>query len=310
VIDHPAVKIHTFARQAAVTLAAEEMEATFLPELGMLGASLTLGGQEFLSLHGGVGAFADGHTTGLPLLAPWANRLAARRYAAAGVDVDLAGLELYTDPRGLPIHGTMLGQHPWEVAWTDSGVAAASLRARFDYGAHAELLRAFPFPHEIVIEATVDGALSVTTTIRPTGDVAVPISFGYHPYFRLPRARRQALKLSLPARQHLVLDERGIPTGETTLERAENDRLGDRSFDDAFVLGNDKRLSLEGGSHRLTVSYDEGYPFAQVYAPAHEPFVALEPMTAHTNSLVEGDCPLVQPSDEYQARFTISVEHS
>ena len=48
---------------------------------------------------------AAGATLGMPLLAPWANRLATRRYRAAGVDVDLAGLPLGTDDNGLPIHG-------------------------------------------------------------------------------------------------------------------------------------------------------------------------------------------------------------
>ena len=56
-----------------------------------------------------------GHTGGLPLLHPWANRLARRRYVAAGVAVDLRGLDLPTDDNGLPMHGTMVGRPGWEV---------------------------------------------------------------------------------------------------------------------------------------------------------------------------------------------------
>ena len=66
--------------------------ATFLPELGLLGASLRHRGDELLALPGGLDGYRGGDVTGLPLLAPWANRLGARRYAVEGVTVDLEGL--------------------------------------------------------------------------------------------------------------------------------------------------------------------------------------------------------------------------
>lgn len=301
----PTVRVHTFAEEAAITLAADGLEATFLPEMGMLGVSLLHEGREYLSLHGGLGHFAAGHTTGMALLHPWANRLAGIRYAVDGTEVDLDGLRLPHDDAGHPIHGTMLGPHAWDVAWTDAGPAAASLRARFDYGAHADLLRAFPFPHEIVMEATVDGALSVTTTIRPTGDVPVPISFGYHPYFTMGAARRADVCLSLPARQHAVLDG-GVPTGESRLEPAEEAPLGDRTFDDLYALGDTAAIALDDGQVRLVLTYDRGFPYAQVYAPPGESYVAIEPMTALTDALSTGGCPLVRPGDTFSARFTVS----
>src|SRR5690606_30013613 len=152
------------------SLAADDLEATFLPEMGMLGVSLLHRGREFLSLRGGLGGFMAGHTTGLPLLHPWANRLSALRYVVERTTVDLEDLGLHDDGRGHPIHGTMIGDRPWSIVWTDAGPAAASLRARFDYGDHPDLLAAFPFPHDLIMEVTVDGALSVTTTLRPTGD--------------------------------------------------------------------------------------------------------------------------------------------
>jgi hypothetical protein len=98
-----------------VTLAAGDMEAAFVPSLGMLGAVLRWRGEDVLALPGGLGGYRRQHTTGLPLLAPWANRLSGRRYRAAGVTVDLDGLDLHTDAGGLPIHGTMTAQHGWEI---------------------------------------------------------------------------------------------------------------------------------------------------------------------------------------------------
>ena len=51
-----------------------------------------------------------------------------------------------------------------------------------------------------------------------------------------------------------------------------------------------------------------GYPYAQVWVPAGRPFAALEPMTAPTNSLVDGTAPLVEPGDSYTAAFTLTIE--
>lgn len=77
-----------------------ELQGTFVPEMNMLGVSLRLGGEEFLALPGGVGAYPRVRTTGLPLLAPWANRLSGWAYRADHIHVDLDGLDLYADPTG------------------------------------------------------------------------------------------------------------------------------------------------------------------------------------------------------------------
>jgi len=183
----------------AVTVSSGHLDATFLPQLGMLGTSLRHRGEELLALPGGLDGYRAGKVTGLPLLAPWANRLGARRYEVDGVVVELGGLDLTTDERGLPIHGTMSAQPGWEVV----DVSQRALTARFDFGAHPDLLASFPFPHELRIEVTVEAAtLRVATTLRPTGDRAVPVAFGYHPYLRLPGVRRDDVHLGLPDRRH------------------------------------------------------------------------------------------------------------
>ena len=288
----------------SATLAAGELRAIFLPELGMVGPSLRRRDDEFVALPGGLATYRDGHQTGLPLLAPWANRLDGWRYRVAGVDVDLAGLPLHTDENGLPMHGTMTAASGWEVVEGD----ATRLRSRFDYGTRPDLLAAFPFPHVIQIDAEIDGdALSIVTTLRPTSDRAVPVAFGWHPFLRLPTGHRSQWRLRLPARDHLALDARGIPTGGTTPEAAETAPIGDRTFDDLYALGGDHELAIESDDHQLSVRYDEGYPYAQVFAPPGAHFVCLEPMTAPTNSLGHGTCPHVAPGESFTARFVISL---
>ena len=113
-----------------LTVAAGPLAATFLPELGLLGTSLRHRGDELLALPGGLDGYRAGAVTGLPLLAPWANRLSTWRYTVGDVVVDLEGLDLGTDERGIPIHGTMTAQPGWEVV--ASGDTA--FECRFDFG--------------------------------------------------------------------------------------------------------------------------------------------------------------------------------
>lgn len=301
-------RIHRWRDAAAVTIGSGELEATFLPELNLLGASLRVSGEEFLALPGGVGAYRRGHATGLPLLAPWANRLGTRAYRSGRVAVDLEGLPLHVDGNGLPIHGTMSARNAWEIVGLSTRGGLARLHARFDYD-REDLLAAFPFPHRLerVIEAS-GSSLSIVTTLTPTGRRPVPISFGYHPYLRLPRGRRSEWRLHLPKRSHVELDARGIPTGRRTVASAESRPIGERTFDDLFELTGGRALALVGGGRRITLEYGPGYRFAQVFVPPGKSFVCLEPMTAPTNALVAGACVVVRAGETFTARFRIRVE--
>jgi galactose mutarotase-like enzyme len=288
----------------AVILTAGELSATFLPDLGMTGVSLRQGGREHLALPGGLPALRSGATLGLPLLAPWANRLSAWRYRAAGADVDLTGLPLRTDGRGLPIHGLLVGRPGWRVEHRAARGGVARLRAAIDVDAPA-----FPFPHRIEVGvAARDGRLTVDTTVIPTGRRRVPVAFGWHPYLRVPGTPRSRWRLDLPPRTHLALDDRGIPTGDAAPEPRESDRIGRRTYDDLYLLARDRRLALvaDDGSS-VAVRVGTGYSHAQVWVPPGRPFAALEPMTAATNALVDGTAALVAPGDGFTASFTITV---
>ena len=310
-MSEPTVRMGMVDGEPSVTLAAGRLEASFLPGLGLLGTSLRHRGEELLALPGGVEGYRDGHVTGLPLLAPWANRLPGWRYRAAGVEVDLDGLDLRTDPGGLPIHGTLTAHRGWRLERLAADADRAVLEAGLDYD-WPELLAAFPFPHRLTVTFALQGAsLAVTTTLAATGDRPVPVAFGWHPYLRLPGAPRAAWRLLLPSRTHLELDDRGLPTGKAADEPAEAAPVGERTFDDLYTLDADpaeRRLGLEAAGRRLVVGYGDGYDHAQVFAPPGAEFVCLEPMTAPTAALATGASPLVAPGDSFSARFTIEVE--
>ena len=160
---------------------------------------------------------------GIPLLYPWANRLGRSRFTVAGREVNLDAVTppLRRDGQGLPMHGQLSGIGGWQVTRHDGGVLAAT----FAFGEAGGLTDAFPFPHTLTIEATLDaGTLTIATTVDADAGGPVPIAFGYHPYLRLPGVDRAAWEVEVPVREALSLDDRMLPTGERVPARSSPDR--------------------------------------------------------------------------------------
>lgn len=291
-----------------IGLRAGKYEATFLPDAAMLCASLRFRDDEYVAWPRPIEEFRNGRATAIPLLHPWANRLAGNSYTAADRSVDLAGLTLPHDPNGLPIHGNLFGA-PFEVTQSND----TRVVARLDYGAHPDKLRAFPFPHVVTVDARLHPirGLNIVTLVEPTSERAVPISFGWHPFLQLPNAPRREWELRWPACEHVEVDGRVIPTGARTPQAAQREPIADRTFDDHYALGPDRTFSIAAGAgakrRTLTLQFDPAYPFAQLFVPPDRELVAIEPMTAEIDALGRGTAPVVEPGHRFQASFNLAV---
>src|ERR1700719_3462334 len=137
---------------SALTLVAGDLEAVFLPRYGMLGASLRHRHVEILRRVQDLEvAAAKGSTAGIPLLHPWANRLAGPRYRTAGREVvlDPSSPLLHFDEHGLTMHGVPWSLLAWELT-----------------EARQDLLAVFPFRHRLELVATLGpDRLTLETTL-------------------------------------------------------------------------------------------------------------------------------------------------
>jgi len=280
----------------------------------MVGVSLRDGDAELLGQRRGLRAYVrDGKTMGIPLLYPWANRLAADRIEVGGEIVDLEASSLVgRDENGLPIHGLLAGWPGWRVEPIEptKDPDAVAVSATLDFRADQQLMAAFPFPHRLRLEVGVSGRrLTVRTIVTANGPRAVPIAFGFHPYLRLPGVPREAWRIELPPMHRLELDGRGIPTGQSEPAPARSATLGSTALDDAFAdVAPGAQLAVAAAGRRIVVGFDRGYPAAQVFAPATEDVICFEPMTAPTNALASGDrLRFVDPGETYVAQFSITV---
>jgi aldose 1-epimerase len=225
----------------ALTLTTDDtggVEATFVPSADMVGCSLRHRGQELLGQRGGLRTYiAERSTMGMPLLHPWANRLARTRFSVAGAEVDLDdAITVTRDPNGLPMHGLLAAAVGWRVnrheATDNGGVLAAS----FDFADHRELMAAFPFPHEVLFEASLRGStLTIATTVVASvrGPCRSPSATTPTCNFRAsigPTGRWRCLFASAWSST-----TRMLPTGAREHVQVEAGPLGARTFDDAYL---------------------------------------------------------------------------
>jgi aldose 1-epimerase len=136
----------------------------------------------------------------------------------------------------------------------------------------------------------------------------VPLCFGFHPYLRLPGVPRSRWRIETPAMRHLLVDDRGLPTGESVMQPAASETLGDKAFDDGYdEVAEGAVFAVSGDGHRIEVRFDHGFPAAQIFAPTAEDLVCFEPMAAPTDALRRGGYRRAHPGEPAVAQFSIRV---
>ena len=175
----------------------------------------------------------------------------------------------------------------------------------------SDLLAVFPFRHRVELAAILrPGGLTLETTLVASSEGPVPVSFGFHPYLGLPGLSRANWHLELPAMRKLILDGRGIPTGDGEPFGGFNAQLGEVSFDDGFALMEERTsFSVVGTTCRVSVDLLAGYRYAQVFALKGKDYIALEPMTAPTSALTsDRGLQFLAPGGRFLAAFQIRID--
>src|SRR5579871_2220215 len=250
---------------------------------------------------------------GVPLLAPWANRIDQESYYANGKRYFLnAGLNnLRFDANHLPMHGLVAYTSQWRVIRRD----ANSVTSRLEYWRIPEWMAQFPFAHTIEITHRLEaGSLEVATSVENLAAEPMPLSLGYHPYFQLTDAPRDEWRVRVPAREHVMISDKYVPTGQ----RRPNDLpdpfpLVGRTLDDVFSGLTGDEFVLEGRNQRISVRFGTKYPVAIVYAPGPpRGVVCFEPMSALTNAFnlthagIDAGLRSIAPGDTWRESFWIT----
>jgi galactose mutarotase-like enzyme len=290
------------------------VEAGFVPAAGLVGVSLTLDGVELLARrHGLAGYLARASTFGIPLLAPWANRLASPDQVVGDIawQVRPGDPAVHPDEFGQPIHGLSAGAREWEVEDLGASDGSAWLRARLRFDDRLDRFGAFPFEHELRVHLGLEGrVLRVRTALTAIGDRAVPVAFGWHPWFEFPDVPREEWVLDVPFERRALLGRTKIPTGQVVVDPVPSGRLGTAVLDDVYLgVADGTVASVRAGDRGVSVTYVSGYDVGVVFAPREVDVVCLEPMTAPTDPF-SGHFPLrlAQPGETVEAVFEVRAD--
>jgi aldose 1-epimerase len=262
--------------------AAHRIVVAIAPSAGNLTREMTVKGDNILG------------PLGIPFLAPWANRLDQQAFYANGKRYAL-NMELGNVRGPHPIHG-FLSAAAWEVVEAGADSGSAWVTSRLEFFRQPDWMAQFPFAHTIDMTHRLrDGVLDITVELHNISAAPMPVAIGFHPYFRLTDAPRDAWTIAIGARAEWLLADDKIPTGETRpIERRFPDpraaALRDHDLDHVFgdlirdAFGR-AAMSVAGRSQKIDATFGPNYRAVVVYAPAGRDFICFEPMAGITDAL-------------------------
>ncbi len=270
------------------------VRADVVPELGGIVSSLRVaGGRECLFRHD---VFWDPATPetrgGIPLLFPICGRL--RKDGTPG------RYHVGDRPYVLPIHGFAM-RRPWTVA-----DASRSDAVRLRLADSAETRAIYPFAFELELAYSVSAAgLTCRLSVRNAGDVPMPYSAGFHPYFLAASAVFEAH----PRARHLYNEDKTDVVGSAPPPPFPMSAADEQVNGLLLEMGADNETKIrlpDGFEIRQTAS--SLFRFRQFYALPGQPFFCDEPWMAPPGALNRpGAARVLAPGQDESAEIRIAA---
>ena len=261
-----------------IVLQNSEIRAVFSPGAGAVLRSLRAltDRGEIELLAGGEGphdpAVAE-RGTGVPIMAPWPNRIRDGRLI-----VDGATFQLPLDWPPHAIHGTVSDVR-FAASITAGDDASAATACRMS----AELEQPWPFRGSVHMDAALDGpSLVQTLTVEAAeSERRFPAGFGWHPWFRRNLAGGD-VSIRASVRKVWVVEDDTTATGETEdpsgpadLRPGRTPEIG--SLDTCFSIEPESAVELKWPEITLTLTSSRALSHLVVFTP--ERAVCVEPQT-------------------------------
>ena len=234
---------------------------------------------------------------GVPLLAPWANRIGEEAFWVNGKKYTF-NMALGNVRGPVPIHGLLAASDLWEVISVGADRKSAQVTSKLQFWKHPELMAQWPFAHEYEMTYRLAGGmLEVKLTVTNLGAETMPISVGFHPYYQIPGVPRDQWTAHISAHKIAITDSRLVATGEfKPFDLPTPYPLAGNSLDTGFAdLERDAdglaHFWIEANGKKVETMFGPKYPVAVIFAPpppsSGQPrdFICFEPMTGITNAL-------------------------
>lgn len=210
-------------------------------------------------------------------LAPWQNRIPDARFRFAGVEHVLRA----NTPEGYAMHGDVR-RRPWQVAQR----SLDRLCCTFDARDHSDFN--FPVPIAAAITYAIEANCCRTDlSLTNLGDIAMPMGFGFHPYFNRAFGAQghddAELRLTVAG---VYPPLPGGPLGALAPSHdfSTGSPIGQRDINDCFGgWTGDAEIAYPSAGVRLRLIADPALRHLILYTPPGQPYFAVEPITHATN---------------------------
>jgi len=216
-------------------------------------------------------------------LSPFVCRLHKGEYSFEGSDYKID--KYYMGDSA--IHG-LLFDAAFKVSATHVDEKKATLSLTYEY---KDSTQGFPFAYdiEVIYKLGVDQDLQVTTHVNNAGTADMPLSDGWHPYFKLGDKINTAA-VRFDSRELVEFDDTLLPNGKTSLYNAFNQFkvFGDTELDNCFTLNQPSydgalpafEIKDEQAGVLLGIYPDSAYPYLQIYTPPSRTSIAVENLSS------------------------------
>jgi aldose 1-epimerase len=278
-----------------LTDAAHGVEVSIVPSIGNHAYAMKIHGKNILNAPAADAGQLKQRpgASGIPFLAPWANRMADGGFWANGKKYIFNGTlgSVRLQPNGIALHGELTTSPLWEVTSVGADKKSAHVTSRLEFWKYPDLMANWPFAQEYEMTYILaDGVLEVQTTIVNKSAAPMPLALGYHPCYKLPDVPRDEAVAHIPAKTAVIADERLVATGEMKpMDLPDPTPLKDRTLDNGYtdlIRGADGKalFYLQGRGEKIESLYGPKWQASVVYVPANQQTACFEPMAGITNS--------------------------
>lgn len=228
-------------------------------------------------------------------LFPWGNRVRDGKYSFQETDYQLSINEIAFNNA---IHG-FVSFGNFEVVEEEVNEVEAILTLRYTYRGGAF---GFPFPFVLDIQHifSSDEGLELNYTVKNTGQKAMPMVLGWHPYFKIEGETADDWQIEFPATHQYKSDSQMISADKVEVDFKGIIDLRGRTLNAVFAVKPSSKIEakLHSPKKNMTLNVWQeglkgGFTYLVVYIPDARDCIAIEPMTGNTDAFNSGDGLLV-----------------
>jgi aldose 1-epimerase len=165
----------------------------------------------------------------------------------------------------------------------------------------------YPFPYSASVIYTLyeNNMLAIKTIVTNTGEMAMPLNDGWHPYFQLGESVND-LQVQFNSDTMVEFSDHLLPTGKfvSNPKFETMQKFGDTFLDNSFLLKDHSSPSCivrdDKSGLALTITANASYPYLQVYSPPHRKSIAIENLSSLPDSFNNGiGLIIAKPGEQY-----------